>query len=147
MTTKVWTNRAVLGLSGLAATISEFAISRLGRPGAMASAAACNAVLLRDAALLGSGATHELKRGPAGLLVLETAVAAVAAVLSIRLLFDDRALQVAQGDGSSTPEVVRRVAITTLFAIHTGRYSISLRPGHGRRAPDSSGATPVAESA
>jgi hypothetical protein len=136
VTTNVWMNRAVLGVSGLAATLSEFAITRLGRGGAIASATTCNAVFVRDAVLLASGATRELKRGPAGLLVLETAVAAIASALSIRLLFNDRALAVARGDGSSTPEVVRRVAITTLFAIHTGRYSIYLRPGHGLRATD-----------
>jgi hypothetical protein len=136
MTTNVWANRALLGLSGLGATITEFAVGRFGRPGAMASAAACNAVLVRDTALIASGTLRDLKRGPAGLLVLETGVAALASVLSIRLLFNDRALEVARGDGSSTPEVVRRVAITTLFAIHSGRYSIFLRPGHGLRSQD-----------
>jgi hypothetical protein len=124
----------LLALSGLGGTISQFAITRLGRPGAIGSAAACNALLLRDAALLASGTIEELKRGPAGLLIVETGVAAVASVLSIRLLFNNRALGLAQGDGSSTPEVVRRVAVTALFALHTGRYSIYLRPGHGHRA-------------
>jgi hypothetical protein len=136
VTTNVWTDRALLALSGFGGTISQFAITRLGRPGAVASAAACNALLVRDVALLTSGRTRELKRGPAGLLVAETAVAALASILSVRLLFNDRALGLAQDEGSSTPEVVRRVAVTALFALHTGRYSIYLRPGRGRRAPD-----------
>jgi hypothetical protein len=141
VTTNVWADRALLALSGFGGTISQFAIARLGRPGAIGSAAACNALLLRDAVLLVSGTTEELKRGPAGLLILETGVA-VASVLSIRLLFNDRAMGLAQGEGASTPEVVRRVAVTALFALHTGRYSIYLRPGHGHRSRDVDQAVP-----
>jgi hypothetical protein len=147
VTTNEWTNRALLALSGFGGAMSDFAISRLGRPGAIANAAACNALLVRDAALLAPGTTGELKRGPAGLLIVETAVAALASVLSIRLLFKDRALELAQGEGSSTPEVVRRAAVTALFAVHTGGYAIYLRPGHGLRAPNLPETALAAESA
>jgi hypothetical protein len=108
-------------------------MKHFGRAGAVATAAACNGLLVRDVVLLVSGATRRLKRGPARLLMLETGLAAVASALSIRVVFNRRALALAMEQAASTPEVVRRIAIAALFEVHTGRYSIYLRPGHGWR--------------
>jgi hypothetical protein len=126
-------SRVLLTLSALGSAISQQAIKRFGRPGAIGTAAVVNAVLVRDATLLATGATRQLKRGPACLLVVETALAGLASVFSIRLVCSQRALDMARGQGSSTPEVVRKAALTALFAVHTGRYSIALRPDHGQR--------------
>jgi hypothetical protein len=131
-------SRAIEVVTGLGPSIAQFAIENLGATGAVAAAAGCNAVMVSDAALLASGATRELKRGPAGLLVIETVLAVIASALSIRLLVNRRALEVAMGEGRSTPEVVRRVVIAALFAIRTGRYSIYHRPDRGRRVSNGS---------
>jgi hypothetical protein len=96
---------------------------------------------VRDVFLLASGTTHELKRGPAGLLDFEVVIGAVALGLTIRLVLDQKALEVAMGDGRSTPDIVRRLATATVYGIHTARYTIYLRPDQGRRAPT---AEPVA---
>jgi hypothetical protein len=128
------TSRALLAAGGFGPPLTQLAIKHFGRSGAIAGAAACGALLVRDFSLLVSGTTRQLKRGPAGLLVGETVIGAVALGLTIRLVVDEGAMKVAMGDGRSTPEIVRRIALATVYAIHTARYTIYLRPDRGRRA-------------
>ena len=65
--------RAVLALSGLGFPLTQLAIRRFGRPGAVAVEGVCGGLLVRDAAMIALGVPGRLRRGPAVLLWLEAA--------------------------------------------------------------------------
>jgi hypothetical protein len=130
-----YVTKGLLAAGTIGAPVTQFAIKHMGRTGAIVGAAGCGALLVRDAFLFASGTTHELKRGPAGLLDFEVVIGAVALGLTIRLILDDKALKVAMGGGRSTPDIVRRLTTAAMYGIHTARYTIYLRPDQGRRAP------------
>lgn len=116
---------AVLCLSAVGFPLTQLVIRRWGRTGAVVSEAACTALMVRDAAMVASGAPRRLRRTPATLLWLElgAAVAATAAGLPLAM-------------GRKPPfsvELVRRAAVGTLFGLHTFRFGIYLRPDQGRR--------------
>ena len=63
-------------------------LGRIGIRGAVLVKAACAGLLARDSALLADGAPARLRRLPAALLKMETAVAATAAATGLRPLRD-----------------------------------------------------------
>ena len=69
--------RGVLVASGMGFPLTQLAIRPFGRRGAILVEAVSVGLLARDAALLATGGSHRLGRGPARVLWLETAVAAV----------------------------------------------------------------------
>jgi hypothetical protein len=125
--------RAILGLSGIGFPLSQLAIRRLGTPGALAVEAACGGLLIRDAAMLAAGAPSRLRRGPAILLWLETAVGAAAVLTCLRPLLDAEARHRAKEERPDRFEAVRRAAVGTLFGLHTLRFRIYLGPDQGLR--------------
>jgi hypothetical protein len=127
------TGKVVLVLSAAGYPISQYAIRRSGVPGAAVVELACVGLLARDGSMLAQGTSRMLRRGPAALLWLECATAAVAAASNIRLLADPNPAERVTGRPYSAAEWTRRLATATLFGLHTARFWIYLQPGHGRR--------------
>ena len=125
--------RGVLALSGMGFPLTQVAIRRLGRPGAALVELVCGGLLARDAAMLASGAPGRLRRGPAVLLWLETAVGLGAVLAGLGPLLSGTARSHVSDPRPDAPEGLRRAAIGLLFGLHTLRFRIYLQPGNGRR--------------
>jgi len=132
----------ILALSGAGFPLTQLAIARLGRRGALLVQAVVVGLLVRDIGLIASGAPSRLQPGPAALLWAETAAAAAAATAG-GLLLRDPEVAAARRAGWAVPrdELFRRVAIGTLFGLHTVRFRTYLSPGSGLR-PTSHGSPP-----
>ncbi|HLX34666.1 MAG TPA: hypothetical protein VKR30_05415 [Candidatus Limnocylindrales bacterium] len=124
----------VLALSGAGFPLTQLAIRRLGRSGAIVVEGVAVLLLTRDAAMIAGGTPSRLGRGPAILLWLETAVAAAATLFGLRLVFDATARRHAAESRPTRFEAVRRAAVGGLFGLHTLRFRIYLSPDHGRRS-------------
>ena len=127
--------RVILAASGSGFPLTQAVIRRFGRGGAVATEAICAGLLVRDLAMVANGAPGRLEPVPARLLYLETAVAAIAAGFSLTAMRPD-GLAAARTPGWRVPraELARRLAVGTLFGLHTVRFRIYLAPGSGRRA-------------
>jgi hypothetical protein len=113
--------------------LTQLAISRFGRAGAAVVEAVSVGLLVRDVALIASGAPRRLRRGPATLLWLEGAAAGLSSVAGLRLLADAEACREASDARPSGPEAFRRISLGALFGLHTVRFRIYLQPDHGLR--------------
>ncbi len=124
--------KVVLGLSAAGFPLTQFAIRRFGRRGAVITEGVCLGLAIRDAAMIADGAPSRLRRGPARLLWLELAAALTAAGLGLGLAGDDEAVEraVTRPDARET---ARRAAVAALFCLHTVRFWIYLQPDHGRK--------------
>lgn len=125
--------QVVLGLSGSGFALTQLAIRRLGRRGALVTESVCLGLAVRDAAMIATGVPARLRRGPAWLLRLEMLTAVAAAVLGVRLLVDPGAAARSTAPRPDPLEAARRAAVGTLFGPHTIRFRIYLRPDQGRR--------------
>ena len=123
----------VLGLSAAGFPLTQLAIRRLGRRGAIVTEGVCAGLAVRDAAMIATGTPAQLRRGPAFLLWLELVAAVAAAGLGAGLATGDRAISQAAGWQSVPLETARRAAVGALFALHTVRFWIYLQPDHGLR--------------
>jgi hypothetical protein len=123
--------KIVLGLSAAGFPMTQLAIRRLGRRGAIVTEGACVGLAARDAAMIAAGTPARLRRGPAVLLWLELVAAVAAAGLGVGLATDDRAVSQAVGARLVPLERARRAAVFALFALHTVRFWIYLQPDHG----------------
>jgi hypothetical protein len=123
--------KVVLGLSAAGFPLTQLAIRRFGRRGAIVTEGACAGLAVRDAAMIAAGTPAHLRRGPAFLLRLELAAAVVAAGLGVGLATGDRAVSQAAGSRPVPLERARRAAVGALFALHTVRFWIYLQPDHG----------------
>jgi pimeloyl-ACP methyl ester carboxylesterase len=114
---------AILALSGAGFPLTQVAIARFGRRGALLVQAVVMGLLLRDLGLIASGAPSRLQPGAAVLLWAEAAAAAAAATAGALLLRDPEVATARQA-GWAVPrgELFRRVAIGTLFGLHTVRF-------------------------
>ena len=124
--------KVVLGLSAAGFPLTQFAIRRFGRRGAVVTEGVCIGLAIRDAAMIVDGAPSRLRRGPACLLWLELAAALAAAGLGLRPARDDQASQRA-ALGPDTWETARQTAVAMLFGLHTVRFRIYLQPDRGRK--------------
>ena len=125
--------RLVLILSGMGFALTQFAIRRLGRPGALIVEGASAGLLVRDVAMIATGAPSRLRRAPAVLLWLEAAAGAAATLTCLPMVIDGRARDRARQPRADGFEALRRAAVGTLFGLHTMRFRIYLQPDHGRR--------------
>ena len=123
----------VLGLSSAGFPLTQLAIRRLGRPGAIITEGVCVGLAVRDAALIATGAPRRLRRGPAFLLWLELIAAVMAAMTGARLASDPGASARAAAKKPDRMEAVRRAMVGLLFGLHTMRFRIYLQPDHGVR--------------
>jgi hypothetical protein len=125
---------AILAASGLGYPLTQVAIARFGRAGVVAVQAVTVGLLVRDVALVATGTTDRLERGPAALLLVETGAALVATVANASLAtVAGREAATTRGWHVSWRELVRRAALGTLFGIHTMRFRVYLAPGSGLR--------------
>ena len=108
----------MLALSGLGFPLTQLVIRRFGKPGAVAVEVVCGGLLVRDAAMIASGVPGRLRRGPAGLLWLETASAVAAVLTGLRPLVNADAAHRAAGQGRPDRlEVARRTAVGAVFGL------------------------------
>ena len=133
--------KAILGLSGAGFPLTQVAINRLGRPGAVLVAGVTAGLLVRDVALISRGTADRLRPGPARLLWAETATASAATGAGLLLLRDPVVTAARQPGWRVAPEeLVRRVAVGLVFGLHTMRFRIYLSPGSGQRDAGQPGA-------
>jgi hypothetical protein len=134
----------VFGLSACGYPLTQFAVRRCGARGAAVAEAVCAGLAIRDASMVAGGVPGRLRAVPAALLRLELAAAIAASLAGLPpLLGRQRAARVFSAR-PGIAEVVRRAATGTLFAVHTIRFGIYLRPGQGRRAAAAPTASPAA---
>jgi hypothetical protein len=120
----------VLVASGMGFPLTQVAIARLGRPGIVGVQAVTACLLVRAVALVATGTPGRLERGPAALLLAETVAASVATVANATLFTRaGREAAMARGWRVGKREIVRRVAMGTLFGLHTMRFRNDLAPG------------------
>jgi hypothetical protein len=123
----------VLGLSACGYPLTQFVVRRWGVRGAAMAESVCLGLAVRDASMVASGAPGRLRRIPAALLRLELAAGIVATLAGLPLLLSVRSADRAAPATAGAADSVRRAAVATLFAVHTVRFGIYLRPGQGRR--------------
>jgi hypothetical protein len=131
MDKRVGTTLLALSAAGYPAT--QYVIRRFGRTGAAITELVCVGLLIRDGVMLARGTHKVLRTGPATLLWLECGVAAVASASNTPTLTDSRAGGRVEGCPGDAAERVRRAAIAILFALHTIRLRVYLRPDRGLR--------------
>ncbi len=130
--------RLVLVASGFGFPITQLVIARFGRRGAVVAEGAAGLLLVRDAAMVRSGAPSRLRAFPAALLYAELA-GAIGATLT-GLVAVARPRQRLDRTPAGVAEGLRRFFVGFLFGMHTYRFWIYLQPGSGRReSPAGSG--------
>ena len=123
----------VLGLSACGYPLTQLVIRRWGVRGAAVAECVCAGLAIRDASMVASGVPGRLRRFPASLLRLELAAGVVAALAGLHPLVSTRSAGGPAVARACAVESVRRAAVATLFAVHTIRFGIYLRPDRGRR--------------
>lgn len=123
----------VLGLSACGYPLTQLVIRRWGRRGAAIAEYACAGLAIRDASMVAVGVPGRLRRVPAVLLVLELGAAVAASLAGLPPLLSAQSADEAAAARTGLADNVRRVAVAALFALHTVRFGIYLRPDQGRR--------------
>jgi hypothetical protein len=131
----------VLGLSASGYPLTQLAVRRWGVRGAAIAECVCAGLAIRDAAMVAGGAPGRLRKVPAALLLLELGAGGVASLAGLPPLLNAQPAGRAASVTKCAPDSVRRAAVAALFAIHTIRFGIYLRPDQGRR-PDGGGGRP-----
>ena len=134
----------VLGLSACGYPLTQLVVRRWGVRGAVVAEVVCAGLAVRDATMVAAGVPGRLRPVPAALLRLELAAATAASLAGLGALVGVRSPAGGSAARVGAAEVVRRVATATLFAVHTVRFGIYLRPGQGRRARPPGAASAVA---
>ena len=122
----------VLVLSACGYPLTQVVARRWGVRGAAAVECVCAGLAIRDASMVANGVPGRLRRVPAALLRLELTAGIVASLAGLGPLLCARSADRAAAPGAAGN--LRRVAVATLFAVHTIRFGIYLRPDQGRRA-------------
>jgi hypothetical protein len=125
----------VLGLSACGYPLMQLVIRRWGVRGAAVAECVCLGLAIRDVSMVASGVPGRLRRFPAWLLRLELAAGVVASLAGLHPLLTARSADGPAPVRACTAETVRRAAVAALFAVHTIRFGIYLRPDQGRRVP------------
>jgi hypothetical protein len=123
----------VLGLSACGYPLTQLVIRRWGVRGAAVTECVCAGLAIRDASMVASGVPGRLRRFPAALLRVELAVGVVASLAGLHSLLSARSADGPTAARPRTAETVRQAAVAMLFAVHTIRFGIYLRPDQGRR--------------
>jgi hypothetical protein len=128
------TGAVVLGLSACGYPLTQLVIRRWGVRGAVVAECVCAGLAVRDAAMVASGVPGRLRAVPAALLRLELAAGAVASLAGLRLLVRGQPADQITSASTCAADTTRNAAMAALFALHTIRFGIYLRPDQGRRA-------------
>lgn len=124
----------VLGLSACGYPLTQLVIRRWGRRGAAIAECACAGLAIRDASMVAAGVPGRLRRVPALLLLLELGAGLTAALAGLAPLLSAQPGGKAASGSTRASDRARRAAVAALFAIHTIRFAIYLRPDQGRRS-------------
>jgi hypothetical protein len=122
------TDLPLLILTGLGFPLSQLAIKVMGRKGAALVETVAGALLVRDAQLLSTGSAGRSRPVPAALLYLEIGVACIALALGLCSL-TSHGVREATSRKPGPWETARRIALGTLFGLHTWRFAIRRGPG------------------
>jgi hypothetical protein len=118
-------------VSGSGFPITQYAIARLGRPGAAVAGAVTVGILAVDIATIATSDTAAEGKGASALLYAETALAALATVASLALV-TGQGLAAAKDRGWQVGwvELVRRISLGAMFGIRSARYRsyLTIRP-------------------
>ena len=128
------TGAIVLGLSACGYPLTQLVVRRWGVRGAAVAESVCVALAIRDASMVASGVPGRLRTVPAALLRLELAAGLMASLAGLAPLLSARSADRDASARTGAPDTLGRAAVATLFALHTGRFGIYLRPDRGRRA-------------
>ena len=123
----------VLGLSACGYPLTQFVVRRWGARGAVVVESVCVGLAIRDALMVVGGSPGRLRKVPAALLRMELAVGVVASMAGLAPVLPARSPDQATSARACDADTVRRAAVATLFAVHTIRFGIYLRPDQGRR--------------
>ncbi|HMD93386.1 MAG TPA: hypothetical protein VKG80_12160 [Trebonia sp.] len=123
----------VLALSACGYPLTQLAARRWGVRGAAMAECVCAGLAIRDASMVAGGVPGRLRRVPAALLFLELGAGAVASLAGLPPLLSAQPADRAAPARTCAADNVRRAAVAVLFAIHTIRFGIYLRPDQGRR--------------
>lgn len=124
----------VLGLSACGYPLTQLVIRRWGVRGAAVAECVCAGLAIRDASMVAGGVPGRLRRVPAALLFAELGAGVAASLAGLPPLVSAQAADRAASARTCAADSVRRAAVAALFAIHTIRFAIYLRPDQGRRA-------------
>ena len=127
---------AVLGLSACGYPLTQLVIRRWGVRGAVITESVCAGLAVRDTSMVAAGVPGRLRRVPAALLRLELAAGVTASLAGLVPLLQARSA--GRGAEIAAAENMRRAAVAALFALHTIRFAIYLRPDQARRPWDMS---------
>jgi hypothetical protein len=127
------TGAIVLGLSACGYPLTQLAVRRWGVRGAAVAEFVCAGLAVRDASMVAGGVPGRLRRVPAALLFLELGAGVVASLAGLPPLLSPQSADRAASARTGVADSVRRAAVAALFAIHTIRFGIYLRPDQGRR--------------
>ena len=123
----------VLALSACGYPLMQLAARRWGVRGAAMAECACAGLAIRDASMVAGGVPGRLRTVPAALLFLELGAGVVASLAGLPPLLSGQPAGRAASARTCAAGNVRRAAVAVLFAIHTIRFGIYLRPDQGRR--------------
>jgi hypothetical protein len=120
----------LLGLSACGYPLTQLAVRRWGVRGVAVAESVCAGLAVRDASMVASGVPGRLRPVPAALLRLELAAGVLAVLAGLPLLLNMRRTS---QQPPAWAGMAWRAATATLFAVHTVRFGIYLRPDQGRR--------------
>ena len=124
----------VIALSACGYPLTQLVIRRWGVRGAVVAECVCAGLAVRDASLVTAGVPGRLRRVPATLLVAELGAGVVASLAGLPPLLTGQRADQTGAASTSAADSIRRAAVAALFALHTVRFGIYLRPDQGRRA-------------
>lgn len=127
------TGAIVLGLSACGYPLTQLAVRRWGVRGAAMAECVCAGLAIRDASMVAGGVPGRLRRVPAALLFLELGAGVAASLAGLPPLLSARSADRTASARACAADRPRRAAVAVLFAIHTIRFAIYLRPDQGRR--------------
>ena len=127
------TGAIVLGFSACGYPLTQLAVRRWGVRGAALAECACAGLAIRDASMVAGGVPGRLRRAPAALLFLELGAGVVASLAGLPTLLSLQPADQTASARTSAADSIWGPADAVLFAIHTVRFAIYLRPDQGRR--------------
>ncbi len=123
----------VLGLGACGYPFTQLVVRRWGVRGAAVAECVCAGLAIRDASMVAGGVPGRLRRVPAALLFAELGAGVVASLAGLPPLLSAQPADRPASARSRAADSARRAAVAALFAIHTVRFGIYLRPDRGRR--------------
>jgi hypothetical protein len=109
--------------SGSGFPLTQFAIARFGRPGAVVVGALTAGILAVDIVTIATRDARSEGKGQTALLYAETAVAAVATAASLALVTEQGvAAASTRGWRVGRVELLRRIALGALFGMRSARF-------------------------